>query len=114
MRPRRAILKTPIFKVSQAHPFGLVNFQALPDEVLEIIRDGDVGFELDRYLGHFVDQLGLSFALPRGLAVKQLVDHDPDRPDIILDRVDVLLQGLRRHVERAADVVLFFLRGRAI
>lgn len=68
-------------------------------------------FEFDGYFGHFVDELGLSFALPGGLSVKQLIDHYAYRPDVILYRVDVSLQGLRRHIEGTTNIVLFFLRG---
>ena len=45
--------------------------------------------------------------------MQQFVDHDANRPNIVLDGVDVLLEGLGRHVERAAHVILLLLEGRA-
>jgi hypothetical protein len=42
--------------------------------------------------------------------MEQLIDHDSDGPDIVFDRVDVLFESLRRHVEGTANIVLFFLR----
>jgi hypothetical protein len=44
--------------------------------------------------------------------MEQFIDHYSDRPDIVLDRVDVLLEGFGRHVERAAHVVLLLLERR--
>lgn len=53
-----------------------------------------MGFEFDGYFGHFVDQLGLGFALPWSLAMQQLVDHDTYGPYVVFDGVDVFLEGL--------------------
>ena len=43
--------------------------------------------------------------------MQQLVNHDANRPDIIFNRVDVLFEGLGRHIEWAPNIVLLFLRG---
>lgn len=56
-------------------------------------------------LDHLVHQLFLCSALPWGLPVQKLIGHDPDGPNIVLDRVNVSLQGLWRHVKRTAHVV---------
>ncbi len=41
--------------------------------------------------------------------MQHLVDHDADGPDVVLDGVDVLPQGLRRHVQWTPHVVLLLL-----
>lgn len=55
LRAGLVVSKAPLFEVVQAHPLGLVHFQTLFNEFLEVIRDSDVRFEPDRYFGHFVD-----------------------------------------------------------
>ncbi len=66
-------------------------------------------FELDWDPSHFVDEFALRLALPRGFSVEQFVDHDADGPDVVLDGVDVPLEGLGGHVERAPHVVFLLL-----
>lgn len=104
-------LDHPLLQVSQTHPLILIDFQAFPDEVLELLGDGDCLLELDGYLGHLVNELAFRSALPRGLTMQHLVDHNADRPDIILGGVDVLLECFRRHVEWTAHIVLLLLEG---
>lgn len=70
--------------------------------------------ELDWNFGHFFDQLGFSFALPRSLTVKHLIHHDADGPDVVLDGVDVSFERLWGHIERAPYVILLLLRLGAI
>lgn len=43
--------------------------------------------------------------------MQHLIDHNANGPDIILGRVDVLLQSLGGHVERTAHIVLLLLEG---
>jgi len=101
----------PFPEIGKTHAFRLVDFQTLADEVLDIFGDGDGLFELDGDSGHLIDQFVFGFALPGSLPVQHLIDHDADRPDIVLDGVYVLLEGLRGHVERTAHIVLLLLEG---
>ncbi len=114
VRTGLVVPKAPFFEVTETHPLGFVDLQTLFDELLEIFRDSDVRFEPDGYFGHFVDQLGLSLALPRRLPMQQLVDHDTNGPYIVFDGVDVLLEGFRGHVEGTANIVLLFFGGGAM
>ena len=41
--------------------------------------------------------------------MEQFVDHDADGPYVVLDGVDVPLEGFRGHVERTAHVVFLLL-----
>lgn len=102
----------PVPHACKTHPLGLIHLQTFLDELLNVLGNGDAFFELDGDPGHLVNQLILSPALPRGFTVQQLIQHDSDRPDIILDGVDVLLECLGRHVKRAAHIVLLLLEGR--
>ena len=103
------IFETPLFQVAQTHSFGFIDFQTLEDELLKIFRDRNMGAERHRHFSHFVYKLRLCFALPGSLSMQHLIDHDSNRPDIVLDRVNVPFEGLRRHVKRTAYVVAFFL-----
>lgn len=101
----------PVPHASQTHPLCFIHLQTLLDEFLDVLRNGDSFFELDGDPGHLINQLVFGPAFPWGFAVQQLIEHNPDRPDVILNGVDVLLECLRRHVKRTADIVLFLLEG---
>lgn len=104
----------PLAQFREAHSFGLIDIEAPPDELLDLFGHGNCLFELNGHFGHFVDEFAFSSALPGSLSVEHLVDHDADRPDVVLDRVDILLERLGGHVERTAHVVLLLLeRGTA-
>lgn len=42
--------------------------------------------------------------------MKKLVDHNANRPNIVFNGIYVLLEGLRRHIERTAHIVFFFFK----
>lgn len=104
------VFEGPLLQVTKAHSACLVHFKAPQDEVFEVFGDGNLRFEPDGYFGHFLDQLGFSFALPGGLTVEHFVDHDSNGPYIVFDGVNVAFEGLGGHVERAANVILLLLR----
>ena len=97
----------PLFHVLETHPLGLVDLETLLDELLEIFRDIDAGSELNRDFSHFLDELSLGLAVPRSLAMKHLIDHDSDGPNIIFSGIDVLFESLGGHVEGTAYVIFF-------
>lgn len=87
----------------------LVDGEARQDEVLGLLGDLDVRREGRRVAAHQVRQLLLRARLPRHLPEQQLVEHDPQAPDVRLLRVLVLDDRLRRHVQRSTHVVVHLL-----
>lgn len=53
-----------------------------------------------------VEEVFLVSPFPRDVEEKHLVEDDPDRPDVALGAVVLLLEDLRGHVEGAADAGL--------
>lgn len=107
-------LANPLTQIRKTHTLRLINFQALPDEILDLFWNGDSLPKLDRHTGHFVDEFAFSSALPRGLSMQHLIDHYTNRPNIVLYWVNVLLQCLRWHVQRTSHVVLLLLKRRTV
>lgn len=100
------VVLVPLLEIGQRHPGLLVDVKTLLDELPGLRGEFECLAELDGQADHLIDEFLLSPALPRSLPMQQLEDHDADRPDVVLGGVDVLLQGLGRHVERTTHVVL--------
>ena len=98
----------PLSQLFQAHSLDLVDFQTSFDEIFEVLWDIDTASEFNGNSGHFIDQLSFSSAIPGGLSIKNLIDHDSNRPDVIFSWVDVLFEGFWWHVEGTANIVFFF------
>ena len=84
------------------HPLGFVELAALRHELPDLrVPDALGQHEL---LLELLDQLLLVGGLPRSLALDHLVKDHPQGKDVGLAGVVGLEYGLRRHVERRADV----------
>lgn len=97
----------PFPQLFQTHSFGLIDFQAPFDEIFKVLWDINAASEFNRNSSHFINQLSFGSAIPRGLSIENLIDHDSNRPDIIFNGVDVLFEGFWGHVEGTANIVFF-------
>ncbi len=100
------VLEGPLLKFLKVHSAALVDLEATEYETFQILRDRDVRFELDWNFGHLFDEFSFGFTFPWGLTVEHFIDHYSNGPYIVLNGVDVALEGFRRHIKRAANVVL--------
>lgn len=89
----------------QAHALLLVGSEALPDEVLQVLRQ--IFKQVNAVLVDLLNELSLVAAGPRCFAMQDLVQNNAHRPDIVFCGVDIALQCLRTHVKRRADVDCF-------
>lgn len=89
------VVLVPFLEISQRHPGLLVDVKTLLDELPGLRGEFESLAELDRKPDHLIDEFLLRPALPRGLTMQHLEDHDADRPDVVLGGINVLLQGLR-------------------
>lgn len=90
----------------QADSAHFVEFEASLKQVSQLSRNTQAVI-LDAVSCYLVLEFCFVSALPGRLTSQQLVAHDPQRPDVILGGVDIVLHGFWRHVQRGSDIVRF-------
>ena len=94
-----------LFEVLQWHPLSLIHIQTLLYEHFHLLRYLNCKGNWNSH--HFLHQLLLGFALPGSLPMEQLIHNDSYWPYIVLNTIDVLLQGLGWHIEGTSHIILF-------
>ena len=107
---RIRVFSNPLFQLRNTHPLGLIHLKTFLNELFRLFGDRDALPKPHRHSSHFIDELAFGFTLPRSLPMQQLINDDAYRPDVVLDRIDVLLQGFRGHIKRTAHIVLLLFK----